>query len=72
MKSPHGNEIRSTNLERTICDVLRSRNQIDIQQVNEVLKRYVQKKEKDLNLLYNYAGQFRVQKIVREYIKVLL
>jgi predicted transcriptional regulator of viral defense system len=72
MKSPHGNEIRTTNLERTICDVLRSRNQIDIQQVNEALKRYVQKKERDLDLLYHYAGQFRIQKIVREYIEVLL
>jgi predicted transcriptional regulator of viral defense system len=72
MKSPHGNEIRTTNLERTICDVLRSRNQIDIQQVNEALKRYVQKKERDLDLLYNYARQFRIQKIVRAYIEVLL
>jgi predicted CopG family antitoxin len=37
-----------------------------------VLKRYVKKKEKDLDLLYNYAMQFRIQKIVREYIEVLL
>jgi predicted transcriptional regulator of viral defense system len=72
MKSPHGNEIRTTNLERTICDVLRSRNQIDIQQINESLKRYVSKKERNIDLLYNYAGQFRIQKIVREYIEVLL
>jgi len=46
--------------------------QMDIQQVNEVLKRYVKKKEKDLDLLYQYAGQFGIQKIVREYIEVLL
>jgi predicted transcriptional regulator of viral defense system len=72
VRSPHGNEIKTFNLERTICDLLRSRNQIDIQQVNEALKRYVQKKEKDLDLLYNYARQFRIQKIVREYIEVLL
>jgi predicted transcriptional regulator of viral defense system len=71
-RSPHGNEIKTFNLERTICDLLRSRNQIDFQQVNEALKRYVQKKEKDLDLLYNYARQFRIQKIVREYIEVLL
>jgi predicted transcriptional regulator of viral defense system len=72
LKSPHGNDIKTLNLERTVCDVLRSRNQVDIQQINEVLKRYVKKKEKDLDLLYNYARQFRVQKIVREYIEVLL
>ena len=72
LKSPHGNDIKTFNLERTVCDILRSRNQIDIQQVNELLKRYVKKKEKDLDLLYNYARQFRIQKIAREYIEVLL
>jgi len=71
LKSPHGNDIKTLNLERTVCDVLRSRNQVDIQQVNEVLKRYVKKKEKDLDLLYNNAKQFRIQKIVREYVEFL-
>jgi hypothetical protein len=72
LKSPHGNDIHSFNLERTICAVLCSRNQIDIQKVSEVLKRYVKKKEKDLDLLYQYARQFGIQKIVREYIELLL
>jgi predicted transcriptional regulator of viral defense system len=72
MKSPHGNDVKTFNLERTICDILRSRNQIDIQLVNEALKRYVGKKEKNLDLLYQYAQQFRIQKILRQYIEVLL
>ena len=38
MKSPHGNEIRTTNREWTICDVLIIRNKIDVQFVNKVLK----------------------------------
>jgi len=70
MKSPHGNEIKAINLERTICDVLRSRNQIDVQLINETSKRYVSKKERNIDLLYRYARQLRVQKIVREYIEV--
>jgi predicted transcriptional regulator of viral defense system len=72
VKSTHGNDIKTFNLERTICDLLRSRNQIDIQQINESLKRYVSKKERNIDLLYSYAKQFRIQKIVREYIEVLL
>ena len=71
-KSPHGNTIKTFNLERTICDVSRSRNQMDVHQVNEALKRYVRKKERNIDLLYSYAGQFRIQKLVREYIEVLL
>jgi predicted transcriptional regulator of viral defense system len=72
MKSSHGNEIRTTNLERTICDVLRSRNQIDVQLINESLKGYVGRKERNIDLLYSYARKFRIQKIVRAYIEVLL
>jgi predicted transcriptional regulator of viral defense system len=71
-KSPHGNDIKIFNLERTICDLLRSRNQIDVQQINEPVKRYIGKKERNMDLLYNYARQFNIQKIIREYIEVLL
>lgn len=72
LKSPHGNPIRVTGLERTICDILRSRNQMDMQIVYETLKRYVKRNEKDIDLLYAYAKRFRVQKIIRQYIEVLL
>jgi len=48
MKSPHGNEIRTTNLERTICDVLRSMNQVDVQFVNKTLRKYVAPKTRIL------------------------
>lgn len=72
IKSPQGNEIRVTNLERTICDILRSRNQMDVQYVSNALKRYVTRKEKNINQLYSYAKAFHVQKIVRQYIEVLL
>lgn len=72
MNSPHGNEIRTTGLERTICDVVRSRNQMDVQLVYEALKRYTKKSDRNIDLLYNYAWRFRIQKIVREYLEVLL
>ena len=72
IKSSHGNDIQTFNLERTICDLLRNRNQIDIQQINTALKRYVKSKEKNIDLLFRYAKLFRVQKIIREYIEVLL
>jgi predicted transcriptional regulator of viral defense system len=72
MSSPHGNPIRTTNLERTICDVVRSRNQVETQFVSAALRRYVSKKERNIDLLYQYAKQFRIQKIIRQYIEVLL
>ena len=72
LKSPHGNPIRVTGPERTICDIFRSRNQMDLQIVYEALKRYIKRNDKDIDLLYAYAKRFRVQKIIRQYIEVLL
>ena len=45
VKSPHGNDVKTFNLERTICDLLRNRNQIDVQQINASVKRYVVKED---------------------------
>jgi predicted transcriptional regulator of viral defense system len=72
IKSPHGNDIKTFNLERTICDVLRNRNRIDVQFINESLKRYADKRERNIDMLYSYGKQFRIQKIIREYFEVLL
>lgn len=72
IKSPNGNDIKTFNLERTICDVVRSRNQLDIQFLNEALKKYVARRERNIDRLYDYAIKFKVKKIIREYIEVLL
>lgn len=67
-----GNLIPMYDLERTICDLIRSRSSIEMQEFNTVLKAYISKKEKDLNRLMEYAKWFKVQKIVRRYMEVLL
>lgn len=71
-KTAHGGLVKTYNRERTICDVLRSRNRMDIQFVNEALRRYVRNKERNIDLLYAYAEKFRIQKVVRSTIEVLL
>jgi len=71
-KTMFGNEVKTYQLERTICDVLRNRNQMDIQTVNEALKRYVTHRNRNIDQLYRFASQFRIQKITRELIEVLL
>ena len=67
-----GNEIPLYNLERTICDALRSRNSIEVQDFNSILKSYVARADKDLNLLMEYAKLFRIDNIARRYLRVLL
>ncbi|HJC75478.1 MAG TPA: abortive phage infection protein [Candidatus Mediterraneibacter faecavium] len=67
-----GNIIPMYDLERTVCDLMRSRKSIEIQEFNSVLKSYVARKDKNLNRLMQYAKLFRVDNIIRRYMEVLL
>ena len=59
-------------MERTICDLLRSRRRIEIQTFQGALKAYANRKDKDLRRLKQYAGVFRVETVLRPYLEVLL
>ncbi len=67
-----GNSVIVYGLERTICDCLRSRNQLDIAIVTDAIKRYSRRKDKNLNTLMQMAEVFNVVKPLRSYIEVLL
>ena len=54
------------------CDLLRSRNNMETQIFQGALKMYARRKDKDLRNLMRYAGMFRVEKILRQYLEVLL
>lgn len=66
-----GTTIRLYNMERTICDIIRDRNKIDSQIFNTSLKEYMKRNDKNLNLLYEYAKQFNILKILKMYLEVL-
>lgn len=72
MKTPFGNEVSCYDLERTVCDIVRSRNKIGTETFLAALKAYVKRSDKDLNRLYNYAKQFHISGILRKYLEVLL
>ena len=71
-RTSFGHNVPVYDKERTICDVLRSRSQIEIQTFQDALKAYVRRKDKDLRTLMHYARLFRVEKILWQYLWVLL
>ena len=68
----YGNQVPIYNLERTIIDLFRSRNSIEINEFVTVLKTYSKRRDKNLHLLSEYAELFHVSNIVRQYMEVLL
>lgn len=72
VKTVFGHDIPMYDPERTICDLIRNRNSMEIQEFNTVLKTYLSKPEKNLNRLMTYAETFRIKNVVRRYLEVLL
>lgn len=72
IKSSFGNLIKAYNVERTICDIIRSKNRIDNQVFNDALKRVVNKKAVDYSLLMEYAEVFKVKNNLKRYLEILL
>jgi predicted transcriptional regulator of viral defense system len=68
----YGNMVNTYNMERTICDCLRNRNQLDHFVVNEGIKAYLRRKDKNINVLLDMAEVFRVSKPLKNYLDVLL
>ena len=67
-----GNIVRCYDIERTLCDILRSRNRMDEETVIAAIKSYGEFKDKNMIRLEDYAERFRVSKKVRQYMEVLL
>ena len=70
--SPSGHTVRTYNAERTICDLFRSRRNIEIQDLQDAVRTYLRLKEKNIPLLMRYAELFSVEKPVRQYLEALL
>ena len=67
-----GHTVRVYTMERTICDCLRSRSRMDVTLLTDALRRYVRRKDKNLNTLMKMAKTFRVEQPLRHYMEVLL
>lgn len=70
-KTSYGNIVHCYDAERTICDLLRSRNRCDEETVVSAIKNYVSYNERNFNKLMQYAEHFKVDYDLKKYIEVL-
>ncbi|MCL2336342.1 MAG: type IV toxin-antitoxin system AbiEi family antitoxin domain-containing protein [Firmicutes bacterium] len=71
-QSSSGHNLRTYNPERTICDLLRSRRNIEIQDLQAAIKGYMRLKKRNIPLLMRYAKSFSVEKVARQYLEAFL
>ena len=70
VKTPMGNSVRVYDVERCICDIIRSKNRMDSEHVKYSIKEYIKRKDQDLVKLSNYAKEMGIKEEVMNYIEV--
>ena len=69
-KTPMGNNVIVYDVERCICDIIRSKNRMDLEHIKHSIKEYIKRKDKDLVKLSNYAKEMGIKEEVMNYIEV--
>ena len=72
LTTPFGNQVPCYDLERAICDVIRSRNKMGTETFLAALRQYAASPKKDLNRLNSYAKKMSLTNVARQYLQVLL
>lgn len=71
-KSFNGNTIKVYSPERTLAEILRTVNMVDIEIVTNAYKTWTKRSKKDINALMDFAEKFKVTDKANSYLEVLL
>lgn len=72
VETTFGNKVCAYDRERTICDILLSKDSMDVQVFQYAMKEYMASSEKNLNRLMGYTRKFQLEPVVRTYTEVML
>lgn len=72
IETPMGNRVRVYDIERCICDIIRSEKRMDSELVKYSIKEYIKRKDKDLVKLSKYAEKMGIKDKVMNYVEILL
>jgi predicted transcriptional regulator of viral defense system len=70
--TPSGNTVNAYSIERTLCDIVRGVNKVDVQIISDAFKLYAKSNKINLQKLYEYAILLGVKQKIRSYMEVLI
>lgn len=71
VETPMGNKVKAYDIERCICDIIRSKKRMDLKLVKHCIKEYLKIKEKDLVKLSLYAEKLDIKETVMDYVGMM-
>ena len=72
VKTPYGNKVKSYNMERTVCDVINNKTNIDIEIANKAIKNCIKNKEFSASLMFEYAKKMKIYDKVKNYMEAII
>ena len=71
VETPMGNKVKTYDMERCICDIVRSKNRMDIEHVKYSIKEYLKRKDKNLAKLSMYAEKMGIKEEVMSFVSMM-
>ena len=71
VKTPQGNNVKVYDVERCICDIIRSKKRMDIEHIKYAIKEYLKRKDNDLIKLSKYADMFGIKEEVMNFVSMM-
>lgn len=71
IETPMGNKVKVYDIERCICDIIRSKNRMDLELIKHSVKEYIKRKDKDLVKLSSYAEKLGLKDVVMDYVDMM-
>ena len=59
-KTPSGNIVKAYDIERCICDIINAKGRMDFEQVKKVIKKYLERPDRDIAKLQEYAKKMNI------------
>ncbi|WP_294337114.1 AbiEi antitoxin N-terminal domain-containing protein [uncultured Clostridium sp.] len=72
VETNYGNVVRTYDKERCICDMVKNRGNMEVQQFQTAMKTFMRDKAKNMSKLMQYGEQLKIRDEIMKYVEVML
>lgn len=72
IESPQGLIVKAYNLERCVCDLIKDKDNLDLETVNKIIRSCVKSKDFDASIMFDYAKKLKVYDKVKQYMEAII
>jgi len=70
--TPQDMTVKTYNLERTVCDIIKDKDSLDIETRNKAIKNCIKNKKFDANKMFDYAKKMKIYDKVKDYMEAII